>query len=55
MNTRRYPRSLNEAFPHGAEYGAAIERPRTGHRVANWTMVAAFAYLVALFIWEKLL
>ncbi len=27
MNTRTYPRTLNEAFPKTAEYGAAIERP----------------------------
>ena len=27
MNTRRYPRTLNQAFPFGPEYGAAIERP----------------------------
>jgi len=27
MNTRRYPRTLAEAFPHGPEYGCAIERP----------------------------
>ncbi len=26
MNTRRYPRTLNEAFPRTAEYGCAIER-----------------------------
>jgi len=26
-NTRRYPRTLAEAFPHGPEYGCAIERP----------------------------
>lgn len=52
MNTRRYPRSLNEAFPHGAEYGAAIERPRTGHRVAYWTMAFAVVYLAGLLIWE---
>lgn len=27
MNTRTYPRTLNQAFPKTAEYGAAIERP----------------------------
>ena len=27
MNTRQYPRTLNQAFPKTAEYGAAIERP----------------------------
>lgn len=27
MNTRTFPRTLNQAFPRTAEYGAAIERP----------------------------
>lgn len=27
-NTRRYPRSLSEAFPFGPEYGCAITRYR---------------------------
>jgi len=26
MNTRRYPRTMNEAFPYGPEYGCAITR-----------------------------
>lgn len=54
MNTRKYPRTSAEAFPIGPEYGCAIEKPRTGHRVANWTMVAAVVYLAALLIWEVL-
>ena len=33
MNTRKYPRSTMEAFPNTAEYGCAIERPRTGLEV----------------------
>jgi len=37
-----------------AQYANAIERPSRGHRVANWTMVAAFLYLVALLIWERM-
>lgn len=24
MNTRKYPRTLNEAFPSGPEYGCAV-------------------------------
>lgn len=54
MNSRRYPRTASDAFKTGAEYGCAIERPSRGHRVANWTMVAAFLYLVALLIWEQM-
>ena len=29
MNTRRYPRTMNDAFKTGPEYGCSIERPRT--------------------------
>ena len=36
MNTRKYPRTMDEAFPHGAEYGCAIERPETsGEKLAG--------------------
>ena len=28
MNNRRWPRTLNEAFPGSMEYSCAIERPR---------------------------
>ncbi len=52
MNTRRYPRTMNDAFRTGPEYGCAIERPRTGHRVAYWTMAFAVVYLAGLLIWE---
>jgi hypothetical protein len=27
MNTRKYPRTLNEAFPNTADYACAVERP----------------------------
>ena len=27
MNTRTFPRTLNQAFPRTAEYGCAVERP----------------------------
>ena len=36
MNSRKYPRTLAEAFPRGAEYGCAIEKPATtGERVID--------------------
>lgn len=54
MNTRKFPRTSAEAFPRGPEYGCAIERPSRGHRVANWTMAFAFAYLIALAVLEVL-
>lgn len=33
MNTRKYPRTMNEAFPRGTEYAASIERTRR----ADWS------------------
>lgn len=29
LNTRRFPRTLDQAFPFGADYGCAITRPDT--------------------------
>lgn len=41
MNTRKYPRTMNEAFTKTAEYGAAIERPaRTNYRYSLWVIAA---------------
>ena len=41
MNTRRYPRTLNQAFPFGPEYGAAIERPSRVPAVLSDAALAA--------------
>ena len=36
MNTRSYPRTLDEAFPRGMTYGCALERPdAAGERMAG--------------------
>ena len=29
MNTRKFPRTMDEAFPHGINYGCSIERRDT--------------------------
>ncbi len=52
MNTRKYPRSTVEAFGCRGDDACSIERPRTGHRVAYWTMAFAVVYLAGLLIWE---
>lgn len=36
MQTRKHPRTLNEAFPRTAEYGCAIERPSKRERIAEY-------------------
>lgn len=38
MNTRKYPRTLNEAFPRTAEYACAIDRP-TRYALRTWPRV----------------
>lgn len=54
MNTRRYSRSMREAFPFGPEYGAAIERPRPYPRTLWITIALGFVYVIALGVWEAL-
>lgn len=53
MNTRKYPRTLNEAFPRGTEYAASIERTRRTDWSGFWIVSAVCA--VAIFgplIWK---
>jgi hypothetical protein len=50
MNTRSYPRTLNEAFPHTADYACAVERPREidwQDRVVLWACIVAFVVCLA--------
>lgn len=52
MNTRRYPRTLNDAFRTGPQYGCAIERqsrswePAAGYGLAIVIGVCLAAALV---------
>jgi len=50
-NTRRFSRTLNEAFPYGAEYGCAIERPAPNRYPR--LLWAGLAALVLLAIWSN--
>lgn len=46
MNTRQYPRTLNQAFPKTADYASAIERSRpAGYPTAWWIAMAICAVL----------
>lgn len=55
MNTRRYPRTTNEAFQRTAEYGCAIERPlTTGDKAVTVACIFAALYLAVFFISEWL-
>ena len=45
--TRRYPRSLDEAFPgHDTRYACAIERP--GFAMRRWERLLAWASVIGL-------
>jgi len=45
--TRRWPRTMNEAFPGGAEYAASIERQRRSDRDVVWIVLIAAALIAA--------
>ena len=58
MTERKYPRTINEAFPNTMEYGAAIEKPYNGLRLVDKViMVVSVAALVVValdvFFWSK--
>jgi hypothetical protein len=47
MNNRKWPRTLNEAFPNTVEYSCSIERPRPKgwmslSRLVVWFLVGSF-------------
>lgn len=49
MNTRTYPRTLNQAFPKTADYAASIERSRPCPR-GYWPAMLVIALVAALVI-----
>jgi len=57
MKKMKYPRTMNEAFPHTVEYGAAIEihavRHTTGDKVIRvLALVALIVLCLDIFIWR---
>jgi hypothetical protein len=42
MNTRQYPRTMNEAFPRTADYACALERSRS-YPTSWWACMAVIA------------
>lgn len=48
--TRRYPRTLDEAFPGHSEYGHAIHGPYKAHRPQWLLRICAAAFLVVLVV-----
>ena len=58
MTERKYPRTINEAFPNTMEYGAAIEKPYHRFNLVDKVMitVSLFALVVValdVFFWSK--
>lgn len=51
MNTRRYPRTLADAFPHTADYACSLTRTR---RASNRTAWVILAVLLGLLLWHAL-
>lgn len=47
MNTRRYPRTLGEAFPNSTHYACSVERPAPRYPRALW-WVTALGFFVAI-------
>ncbi len=47
-NTRRFSRTLNEAFPYGPQYGCAIERPAPRRTRTGLLVCALIVALLAL-------
>jgi hypothetical protein len=57
MKKMKYPRTMNEAFPHTVEYGAAIEihvvQHSTGDKVIRaLALVALIVLCLDIFIWR---
>jgi hypothetical protein len=57
MNKMKYPRTMNEAFPHTVEYGAAIEihEPRmaiTDKIIMVLAVCAVVVLVLDLFVWR---
>ncbi len=48
MNPRRYPRTMNEAFPRTVEYACAVDRPAR-HGLSSWPrIIVAIAACLAI-------
>ena len=58
MTERKYPRTINEAFPNTMEYGAAIEKPYHGFHLVDKviitiSVIALVVVALDVFIWSK--
>lgn len=47
MNTRKFSRTMDQAFPFGPSYGCAIEKPRRSEIVADYALAIGIALALA--------
>lgn len=47
MNSRKYSRTMDEAFPFGPSYGCAIEKPRRSEKVADYAIATLIGIALA--------
>ena len=47
MNSRKFSRTMDEAFPFGPKYGCAIEKPRRSEIVADYALAIGIALALA--------
>jgi len=47
MNTRKFARTMDEAFPFGPSYGCAIEKPSRTEKALDYAIATAFGILLA--------
>ena len=55
--TRKYSRTMAEAFPHGPEYACAVERysrPITADKAVAWVCAMGFLVVVVMLIAEAI-
>jgi len=47
MNTRKFSRTMDEAFPFGPSYGCAIEKPSRTEHTLDYVLACAVGVLMA--------
>ena len=48
MDSRKFSRTMDEAFPFGPSYGCAIEKPRQSEKVADYALATLIGIALAL-------
>ena len=54
MQTRKYARTMNEAFPFGPAYGCAIEKPSKKGKIAEYLLAVLIGVIYAALLFMEL-